>query len=124
MSIEPLGGAQTGSSLAAAAAQSSDTASGDFAQALAAAESQVPAISQAGGFDLEQVLGALDQVNGEFGQLAASAKGAEVSGVALSPSQMINLTVECQEFMFHCELTANMATTSSNGLQQLFQEQQ
>jgi hypothetical protein len=36
---------------------------------------------------------------------------------------MIMLSVRCQEFMFHCQLTSNVANRTSDGLQQLFRQQ-
>jgi hypothetical protein len=36
---------------------------------------------------------------------------------------MVMLTVRCQEFLFHSQLTANVANRTSDGLQQLFRQQ-
>ncbi len=36
---------------------------------------------------------------------------------------MLNLTVKCHEFMFHAELTSNVANRTSDGVQQLFRQQ-
>ena len=33
------------------------------------------------------------------------------------------MTVKAHEFMFHCQLTANVANRTSDGLQQLFRQQ-
>ena len=41
----------------------------------------------------------------------------------MSPGEMVMLTVRCQEFMFHCQLTSNIANRTSDGLQQLFRQQ-
>jgi hypothetical protein len=120
MSIEALGLSGVSGSLAAPLGGPS---AGTFEQAMTAAEAQASGAPAHEDLGLQKILGALDQVNGEFSELAARAEAAQGAGAALSPSEMIMLTVRCQEFMFHCELTANMATTSSNGLQQLFQEQ-
>jgi hypothetical protein len=36
---------------------------------------------------------------------------------------MVMLSMRCQEFMFHCQLTSNIANRTSDGLQQLFRQQ-
>ena len=41
----------------------------------------------------------------------------------LKPSELMMLTMRTHEFMFHCELTANVANRSSDGVQQLFRQQ-
>ena len=48
---------------------------------------------------------------------------AQAAGRDMSPSEMVQLTVRCQEFMFHCQLTSNIANRTSDGLQQLFRQQ-
>ena len=65
----------------------------------------------------------LEHINGEAGALRAQASAAMQAGKDLSPGDMVSLTVRCQEFMFHCELTSNMANRASDGLQQLFRQQ-
>jgi hypothetical protein len=41
----------------------------------------------------------------------------------MSPSMMVNLSVRAQEFMFHCQLTSNIANRASDGVAQLFRQQ-
>ena len=65
----------------------------------------------------------LEQINGQAAQLSAQAQAAFDEGRALTPSEMVMLTVKCHEFMFHCQLTANAANRTSDGLQQLFRQQ-
>lgn len=61
-------------------------------------------------------------INAEAAEIAT--KASEVSGKAsMTPGEMIMLTVRCQEFMFHCQLTSNIANRTSDGLQQLFRQQ-
>ena len=45
------------------------------------------------------------------------------AGTDLTPGEMVMLTVKCHEFMFHSQLTANVANRASDGLQQLFRQQ-
>ncbi len=72
---------------------------------------------------MKGMFGALEKVNAEASSLGAHAKAAEAKGVNLTPGEMVMLTVRCQEFMFHCQLTSNIANRTSDGLQQLFRQQ-
>ena len=65
----------------------------------------------------------LEHINGEAAQLAQDARAAQASGAEMRPADVVMLTVRCQEFMFHCQLTANIANRTSDGLQQLFRQQ-
>ncbi len=65
----------------------------------------------------------LDHINAEAASLGRDARAAAASGQALTPGELVNLTVRCQEFMFHCQLTSNIANRTSEGLQQLFRQQ-
>jgi hypothetical protein len=71
----------------------------------------------------KQLMKPFEHINGEAARLAADAKAAEVAGQDMSPSMMVNLSVRAQEFMFHCQLTSNIANRTSDGLQQLFRQQ-
>jgi len=65
----------------------------------------------------------LEQINGEATSLSAHAKAAVDAGTTLTPGEMVMLTVKCHEFLFHSQLTANVANRTSDGLQQLFRQQ-
>ena len=71
----------------------------------------------------QAVMRAFDSINGEAAQLAQDAKAAQNAGREMLPSELVSLTVRCQEFMFHCQLTSNIANRTSDGLQQLFRQQ-
>lgn len=97
-----------------------------FGQALQAAGAKAP--SDVAGLDtvapaMKGMFGALEQVNAEASNLGALARAAEAKGVDLTPGEMVMLSVRCQEFMFHCQLTSNIANRTSDGLQQLFRQQ-
>jgi len=64
-----------------------------------------------------------EHINGEAQRLALDAKAAEAAGQDMSPSQMVSLSMRTHEFMFHCQLTSNIANRASDGLQQLFKQQ-
>ena len=65
-------------------------------------------------------LGAIDREAASFGE---SAQAAMESGDELTPAEILDLTVRSQEFMFHSQLTANIANRTAEGLQQLFRQQ-
>ncbi len=64
-----------------------------------------------------------DFINNEASQIAGEAKAAKASSTEMSPGDMVMMTMRCQEFMFHCQLTSNIANRTSDGLQQLFRQQ-
>lgn len=66
---------------------------------------------------------ALDGINGQARSVADFASQAEASGGQLTPGEIVQLTMKCQEFMFQCQLTSNIANRSSDGIQQLFKQQ-
>jgi len=84
----------------------------------------VPAHStQPPGAAMHTVFRPLEQINDQAAALSAQAQAAHDQGRALTPSEMVLLTVKSHEFMFHCQLTANVANRTSDGLQQLFRQQ-
>ena len=79
----------------------------------------IPATSEAS----RQLMKPFEHINSEAARLSADAKASQANGGEMSPSQMVMLTVRCHEFMFHCQLTSNIANRTSDGLQQLFRQQ-
>jgi hypothetical protein len=65
----------------------------------------------------------LDYINKEAENIVNYAKSAVESGNELTPSEIVMLTARSHEFMFHCQLTSNIANRTSDGLQQLFRQQ-
>lgn len=97
-----------------------------FQNALHTAGAQAPAGvggSEALAPAMKGIFNQLEFVNGQASNLAAHAKAAEAKGAAITPGEMIGLTVQCHEFMFNCQLTSNIANRTSDGLQQLFRQQ-
>lgn len=106
---------------AAMPAQASLTDIGNFAASMERA-------AAAGGKDMvspavESVMDTLGKVDGQAKSLAVDASRLAASGKELTPSEMIDLTVRSQQFMFHCQLTSNVANRTSDGLSQLFRQQ-
>lgn len=98
-----------------------------FQNALASAKpAQAPAAAD--GADaitpaLRGMFNSLERVNGEAKQVAEFASRAQASGNDMSPGEVIQLTMRCHEFMFHCQLSSSVANRTSDGLQQLFRQQ-
>ena len=93
-----------------------------------AASAATPAASGPGGLQavqgaMKQMMQTLERVNGEAADLGRAAASAQARGTNLSAGEMVMLTMRCQEFMFHCQLTSNIANRTSDGLQQLFRQQ-
>jgi len=71
----------------------------------------------------EQAMRPFDHINAEAAQMSSDAQAAKVEGRAMTPSEIVSLTMRAQEFMFHCQLMSNIANRTSDGLQQLFRQQ-
>jgi hypothetical protein len=78
---------------------------------------ELPKVAGSESQGFRSVLAALENLNGRADTLGALGK--DVS----KPGDMLMMTMKAQEFMFHCELTSNVANRSSEGVQQLFREQ-
>ncbi|MFN3592256.1 MAG: hypothetical protein ACK4TG_08720, partial [Thermaurantiacus sp.] len=65
------------------------------------------------------VMSALEHVNAQARGVAEFAASVTASGREMTPAEVITLTMRCQEFMFHCQLSSNIANRTSDGLQQL-----
>ena len=71
---------------------------------------------------MKAVMDPLNRVNQDAVKLAEDMTQMAGAG-ELSPGQMIMLTVRCHEFLFHREMTSNVANRTSDGFQQLFRQQ-
>ena len=97
-----------------------------FNAAFAAAGNPAPAPhtmqvsgSEAQGF--RNVMTAFENLNGHAESLGA--KALQMPHGQMRPSDMLMMTLKAQEFLFHCEMTSNVANRTSEGVQQLFREQ-
>jgi len=84
---------------------------------------QVPTVSRSENDGFRSVLMALQGLNGQAESMGAAAVQMQAQHTTVQPSDILMLTVKAHEFMFHCELTANVANRTSDGVQQLFREQ-
>lgn len=105
----------TSSASGMASAQSAER----FQQAYARAASQVEGTPPGGAASLLNPLLSLDSGSARLAQQADRAAAQK----ELKPSELMMLTMRSHEFLFHCELTANVANRSSDGVQQLFRQQ-
>ncbi len=87
-----------------------------------ASPDQVGAVPGSESEGFRALLGTLDSLNGRVDQLGDLSKVA-TSKADLTPGDMLMLSVRCHEFLFHCELTSNVANRTSDGVQQLFRQQ-
>lgn len=69
------------------------------------------------------MLRALDGIDMQARAVTDFARTAEASGGELTPGEVVQLTMQCQEFMFQAQLTSNIANRSADGVQQLFRQQ-
>lgn len=95
--------------------QSSLTAATGGPQQVGGADALSPAI--------KAMFTQLEKVNGEAKSVAEYASAASAKGADMTPGEVVNLTMKCHEFMFHCQLTSNIANRTSDGIQQLFRQQ-
>jgi ribosomal protein S12 methylthiotransferase accessory factor YcaO len=65
----------------------------------------------------------LDYIDREARSLGDYANTALATDNELTPAEIVNLTVQSHKFMFHSQLTANVANRSADGIQQLFRQQ-
>ncbi|MEE9335092.1 MAG: hypothetical protein V3U65_13470 [Granulosicoccaceae bacterium] len=72
---------------------------------------------------MKAVLEPLDFIDNEAQALIDYAEKAVASGEDMTPSEIVMLTAKSQEFMFHSQLTSNIANRTADGLSQLFRQQ-
>lgn len=99
--------------------------SGLFADSLSKAEAAngVNGVEGTDNAVMKAMIEPLDYINKEATALIEYAESAVSSGEELSPSEIVMLTAKSQEFMFHSQLTSNVANRTADGLQQLFRQQ-
>ncbi len=92
-----------------------------YANAAPAEVSAPPAVeSISPGF--QAVLQNFESLNGRVASIGELTQALE-AGATPTAGDMMQLTVKCHEFLFHAELTTNVANRTSDGVQQLFRQQ-
>jgi len=69
------------------------------------------------------LLTVFDRLEGGANSIRTTANQLGESGKSFTPAQVIELTMQCQQFMFQTQLTSNVANRTSDGIQQLFRQQ-
>lgn len=87
------------------------------------AASSAPEVSASERNGFRTVMATLDQLNGRAVVMGADAQNLQNHSSEMKPGDMLMLTIKAHEFLFHCELTSNVANRTSEGVQQLFREQ-
>jgi len=105
-----------------------DVAHFDAAYAAAAQQAPQTAAMEQTAPTAETESAGFRSVLANLGDLNESAQSISAAATSLGkgdmkPSDVLMLTIKAQEFMFHCEVTANVANRTSDGVQQLFQQQ-
>ncbi len=70
----------------------------------------------------QAVLQNFESLNGRVTSIGELTQSLE-AGATPTAGDMMQLTVKCHEFLFHAELTTNVANRTSDGVQQLFRQQ-
>ena len=99
------------------------SASADTAQSFNAAfqQAQAKLVDNPDVSSLQSVLSPLLALGEKSAQLEAQV--APLASQEYRPSELMMITMRSHEFLFRCELTANVANRASDGVQQLFRQQ-
>jgi hypothetical protein len=89
----------------------------------AAVPTATPSTSTAEQSGFNSVIAALQSLNGRAEVLGSKTLHMGSRDGALQPGDMLMMAMKAHEFLFHCELTSNVANRTSDGVQQLFREQ-
>ena len=66
---------------------------------------------------------AFDGLNGTASRIEALSRSMSASATEMTPGQMLEMTMQCHQFLFQSQLTSNVANRTSDGVQQLFRQQ-
>ena len=108
---------------ASGAAEATSGGASRFAAAMDQAATASTAIRADLPAPVGNMLRALDGIDMQARAVTDFARMAEASGGELTPGEVVQLTMQCQEFMFQAQLTSNIANRSADGVQQLFRQQ-
>jgi len=98
-----------------------DAAYAAAAPSAAPAATAVPKVSGTESQGFRSVVEALQGLNGHAESIGT--KAMQMRPGEMKPGDMLMMTMKAHEFLFHCELTSNVANRTSEGVQQLFREQ-
>ena len=119
----------------AAQPQASAIEVGEFAQALertggaskarpdAAANAVASASEAEPSASARMMVDAFDNLNGAAKNIESLSHKLAGSATEMTPSQMLEVTMQCHQYLFQSQLTSNVANRTSDGVQQLFRQQ-
>lgn len=87
------------------------------------AATAAPEVSASERNGFRSVMATLQNLNGHAEAMGTDAVKLGANQSELKPGEMLMMTMKAHEFLFHCELTSNVANRTSEGVQQLFREQ-
>ena len=96
-----------------------------YAEQAPATQAAVPVagVSQTEHSGFSSVIAALQNLNGRAEVLGSKTLQPGSRDGVMQPGDMLMMAMKAHEFLFHCELTSNVANRTSDGVQQLFREQ-
>jgi len=71
----------------------------------------------------KMMVNAFDSLNGAATKIEKLSRAMSASATEMSPGQMLEMTMQCHQFLFQSQLTSNVANRTSDGVQQLFRQQ-
>ena len=105
----------------------------EFAQALDRAGGAAPARNDANAVSsatppgesatAKMMVNAFDSLNGTATKIENLSRAMSASATEMTPGQMLEMTMQCHQFLFQSQLTSNVANRTSDGVQQLFRQQ-
>ena len=69
------------------------------------------------------MVNAFDSLNGAATRIENLSRAMSASATEMTPGQMLEMTMQCHQFLFQSQLTSNVANRTSDGVQQLFRQQ-
>ena len=71
----------------------------------------------------KMMVNAFDSLNGTASKIENLSRAMSASATEMTPGQMLEMTMQCHQFLFQSQLTSNVANRTSDGVQQLFRQQ-
>lgn len=71
----------------------------------------------------KMMVNAFDGLNGSAKKIESLSRAMSASANEMTPGQMLDMTMQCHQFLFQSQLTSNVANRTSDGVQQLFRQQ-
>ncbi len=89
----------------------------------AGAQAAAPATPAGESAASKMMVNAFDSLNGAATKVEKLSRAISASATEMTPGQMLEMTMQCHQFLFQSQLTSNVANRTSDGVQQLFRQQ-